>query len=162
MSSCIFPGSFDPITCGHLDLIRRSASIFDSVTVTVMVNPGKAGCIPYKERVRLIQRACIDLPNVKAEMWHGLLADYVRNHPGSVVVRGVRSTGEYERERNSAAINRKLFSGCETLLLPASDQWADISSSVVKEIAFFGGDFSDFVPETVYPDIKKWIEIKDK
>ena len=99
MSGCIFPGSFDPITCGHLDLIRRAAAMFDTVTVTVMVNRSKAGSIPYEDRVRLIRKACADLPNVKAELWQGLLAEYVRKHPGYVVIRGVRSTEEFEQEK---------------------------------------------------------------
>ena len=158
MSGCIFPGSFDPITCGHLDLIRRAAAMFDTVTVTVMVNRSKAGSIPYEDRVRLIRKACADLPNVKAELWQGLLAEYVRKHPGYVVIRGVRSAEEFEQEKTAAAVNRRLCPGMETILLPASDGLSDVSSSAVREIASFGGDFRRFVPTGIYRELKKWLK----
>ena len=91
MSDCVIPGSFDPVTLGHLDLIRRAAALFENVTVTVMVNKEKNGCIPYEDRVRLIRKACGDIPNVKADLWTGLLADYMRQRPDTVVIRGVRN-----------------------------------------------------------------------
>ena len=157
MSSCIFPGSFDPITRGHLDLIRRAAELFDQVIVTVMINREKSGTIPYKERVKLVRKACGGIPNVRVDFWSGLLSEYASGHPGSVIVRGVRNCGEFERERTAAAINRKLCPGLETLLIPAADEWADVSSSAVREIASFGGDFSGFVPETVFREIRRWL-----
>ena len=158
MKGCIFPGSFDPLTCGHLELIRRAAAVFDSVTVTVMVNRAKEGCIPYEERVRLIRKACTDLPNVKAELWQGLLADYMREHRDCVVVRGVRCAAEFEQEMNAAAINRRLYSGLETVLFTASDGQAEVSSSTVREIASFGGNFRRFVPANIYRELKKWLK----
>ena len=101
MSSCVIPGSFDPITLGHLDLIRRAAGLFEQVTVTVMVNRGKTGSIPYEDRVRMIRKACKGIPNVEVDLWTGLLADYMQQRPGTVVVRGVRSAGEFEKEQSA-------------------------------------------------------------
>ena len=156
-SLCVFPGSFDPVTVGHMDLIGRAAGIFDSVTVAVMVNISKNGMIPYEERVRILRKACAKFPNVQVELWKGLLADYLREHPSTVVVRSVRNAGEAELEIRTAAINRRLFPGAETLLIPASADLADISSSAVREIAGFGGDIREFVPKSVYREIMKYI-----
>lgn len=158
MSACVFPGSFDPMTCGHLDLIRRAAALFDSVTVTVMQNRSKSGCIPYEERVTMIRNACKELPNVSVELWNGLLADYMRMHPGAAVIRGVRSSAEAEQEISAATINRRLLPGLETILFPASEGLAQVSSSVVREIASFGGDYSDFVPVCNREKLKKWLK----
>ena len=158
MSGCVIPGSFDPVTLGHMDLIRRAAGLFDRVTVTVMVNRGKDGCIPYEDRVRMIRKACAGIPNVEVDLWTGLLADYMRQRPGCVVVRGVRSAGEFEKEQTAAAVNRRLYSGMETLMMPASDGWSEVSSSAVREIASFGGDFRPFVPGCVYRELKKWLK----
>lgn len=156
-SLCVFPGSFDPVTVGHMDLIGRAAGMFDSVTVAVMVNISKNGMIPYEERVRILRKACAKFPNVQVELWKGLLADYLREHPSTVVVRSVRNAGEAELEIRTAAINRRLFPGAETLLIPASADLADISSSAVREIAGFGGDIREFVPKSVYREIMKYI-----
>ncbi len=156
-SLCVFPGSFDPVTVGHMDLIGRAAGMFDSVTVAVMVNISKNGMIPYEERVRILRKACAKFPNVQVELWKGLLADYLREHPSTVVVRSVRNAGEAELEIRTAAINRRLFPGAETLLIPASADLADISSSAVREIAGFGGDIREFVPKSVYREIMKYM-----
>ena len=162
MSCCIFPGSFDPVTCGHMDLITRAAKLFDRVTVTVMVNRAKQDCIPREERVRMLEWACADLPNVQVDCWEGLLADYVRLRPGTVVLRGVRTTAEFEQERTAASVNRRLNPEMETLLLPAGDGLGDVSSSAVREIAAFGGDYRDMVPESVYDEISRWLKASGK
>ena len=162
MSICIFPGSFDPVTNGHLNLIQRAAGIFESVLVTVMINRDKSGCIPINERVGMIRKACERIPNVKVDVWKDLLADYVRQHPGAVVVRGVRSVSEFEHEKSSAAINRQLLPGLETLLIPSMDEMDNISSSTVREIASFGGDISKYVPECICQDILKWLIPSDQ
>ena len=154
----IFPGSFDPPTVGHMDLIRRASAIFDRLTVAVMVNRAKDGAIPREERVRILRKACAGMDNVDVEMWEGLLADYVRQHPGSVVVRGVRDASEYDREACAAAVNRKLNPDMETLLLPASDGTACVSSSAVREIASFGGDYSALIPRAVRKDIDRYLK----
>jgi pantetheine-phosphate adenylyltransferase len=140
-----------------MDLIGRAAGMFDSVTVAVMVNISKNGMIPYEERVRILRKACAKFPNVQVELWKGLLADYLREHPSTVVVRSVRNAGEAELEIRTAAINRRLFPGAETLLIPASADLADISSSAVREIAGFGGDIREFVPKSVYREIMKYM-----
>lgn len=157
MSACVFPGSFDPITRGHLDLIRRAAGIFDGVTVAVMVNISKKGVIPYEERVRIIRKACAKIPGVRVELWRGLLAEYMKEHPRSVVIRSVRNTGEFETEILAADMNRRIYPETETLLLPPDPAWRDLSSSAVREIAAFGGDIRGLVPGSVYRDIMKWL-----
>ena len=157
MSACIFPGSFDPITCGHMNLIERAAVMFDHVTVTVMVNRSKNGIIPYEERVRLIRKACEGFANVKAELWEGLLADYMRQHPGSIVIRGVRNSGDFEKELAAADMNRRLYNSMETLLIPALPEWANLSSSAVREVASFGGSISGMVPACILETVKKWL-----
>ena len=155
MKECVIPGSFDPITCGHMNLIERSAKIFDNVTVAVMVNISKSGVIPYQERVEIIRKACQKVPNVKVILWKGLLAEYIKEHPECVVIRSVRNCGEFEHEVMSADINRRLCPEMETLLLPASSELSEISSSAVREIASFGGNISGLVPSGVYKEIQK-------
>ena len=155
MNACVFPGSFDPITRGHMNLIERAAKMYESVTVAVMVNISKSGAIPYEERVKIIRKACSKLPNVQVVLWKGLLADYIRENAGSVVIRSVRNTGEFEQEIRAAEINRRLCPGLETVLIPADPSLADVSSSAVREIAAFGGEIRGLVPAGVYSDIKK-------
>lgn len=157
MSVCVFPGSFDPITRGHMDLIQRAAGLFDSVTVTVMVNISKKPCIPLENRIAMIRKACTGIPNVEVDLWEGLLADYMKNHPGWFVVRGVRNASEFEQEKTAAAINRQLYPGMETFLLPSDEELDCVSSSMVREIAGFGGDYSRFVPDGLYEEIGKWL-----
>lgn len=157
----VFPGSFDPPTRGHLDLIRRAASIMDHVTICVMVNISKAGTIPPEERVRMLGKACCDIPNVSAERWDGLLADYMRRQePGTAVIRGVRSNAEFEQERIAAAVNRTLYPGLETFLMFAGDGMDSVSSSTVREIAAFGGDYRFLVPDRIVTDIDKYLKKK--
>ena len=157
MSTCVFPGSFDPVTRGHMSLIERAAKMYDIVTVAVMVNIAKKGVIPYEERVAILRKACAKIPNVRVELWQGLLADYVKKHPETVVIRCVRNAGEAEQEIRNAGINRRLCPGMETLLMPSSSETADISSSAVREISAFGGDISGLVPKTVYREIMKYL-----
>lgn len=159
MKYCVFPGSFDPPTRGHLDLIRRAAGLFDRVTVTVMVNISKQGTIPWEERVRLLEKACAGIPNVRVELWKGLLADYIRKQKKpTAVIRGVRNAAEYEREAEAAAVNRMLCPGLETVLIPASGETEMISSSTVREIAAFGGAYDFFIPEEIRQDIDRYLK----
>ena len=157
MSLCVFPGSFDPLTCGHRNLIERAAAVFDTVIVTVMINRAKEGTIPFPERVRMIRKACSDLPNVTVDLWKGLLSDYMRKFPGGIVIRGVRSSGEFDQEILAADINRRLCPRTETLFIPAAAEWSALSSSAVREIASFGGNIRPFVPECIYKDIMEWL-----
>ena len=108
MSSCVFPGSFDPVTAGHMDIIKRAAAVFDTVRVTVMINVNKQGTIPVEDRIRMLKKACRKIPNVQVDRWNGLLADYMREHGEKVLIRGVRGGAEFEHEYTSAVINRML------------------------------------------------------
>lgn len=157
MRGCIIPGSFDPVTRGHMNLIERAAKLYDTVHVAVMVNIAKSGIIPYEERISIIRKACSEITNVQVVLWKGLLSDFVRENPGCVVIRSVRNSCEFEHEITNAELNRRLYPEMETLLLPAEAEFADISSSAVREVAAFGGDIRKFVPANVYRDILKLI-----
>ena len=159
MVSCVFPGSFDPVTKGHMDLIERAAALFDRVTVTVMNNIRKQGAIPVEKRIELLQKACMPFPNVRVELWKGLLADYVRKQKKpTVVIRGVRNAAEFEHEAEAAAINRTLCPGLETVLIPASEGMGMVSSSAVREIAAFGGTYDFFIPPEIQQDIARFLK----
>ena len=151
----MIPGSFDPVTRGHQDLIRRAAQLFDRVTVVVMVNIRKQGCFSPEERVRLLEQACRCDPNVRVERWEGLLSEYMREREERTVIRGARSAAEFDAEIVSAQANRMLNPEMETLLLPAGDGMQCISSSAVREIAAFGGDIREFVPRECAEEIRK-------
>jgi len=153
MVSCVFPGSFDPVTKGHMDLIARASVLFDRVTVTVMNNIHKAGTIPVLKRVELLERACAPYANVSVEQWDGLLADYMKQKNERIVIRGVRSSDEMDRELQSCAANRMLNGTIETVFLPSDPSMTGVSSSAVREIAAFGGDISPFVPVELTEEI---------
>lgn len=162
MSSCVFPGSFDPVTAGHLDIIRRSAELFDTVHVTVMINVNKQGVIPVKDRIRLLEKVCLSFENVIVDQWEGLLADYMQEHHERILIRGVRGCSEFEHEYNAALLNKKLNDQVETLLMPAEPGLSVVSSSAVREIAAFDGDISGLVPEVCLKDIRKLLSKKNK
>ena len=153
MKTCVFPGSFDPPTRGHLDLIARAARLFDHVTVVVMINRNKQGVLPPETRVRLLNTCCANIPGVSVERWGGLLAEYMRSHGETCVLRGARDAGECQQELISAAANRLLNPEIETLLLPATEGLHCVSSSMVREIASFGGDVRPFLPEEIAEEI---------
>ena len=153
MSSCVIPGSFDPVTNGHLEIIRRASELFDRVTVTVMVNIWKKGNIPPNRRVQILQKAVESYPNVRVDRWDGLLVDYMKKNGEKCILRGVRNASEYDTESTSAAINQHLCPGIYTLLIPAEDRFACISSSAVRELAAFGGDPKPFLPSAVAEEI---------
>ena len=153
MTSCVFPGSFDPVTVGHLDLIRRASERFDLVTVTVMINIRKKGNIEPEERVRLLRKACAGLQNVRVDSWDGLLSRYMLEKNETIILRGVRTAGEFEAEREAALVNRLLAPGADTWLVPASEGLSCVSSSMVRELAAFGGDIRRFVPEGLAEEI---------
>ncbi len=155
MVSCVFPGSFDPVTRGHLDLISRAASMFDHVTVAVMVNIRKRGVIPADKRVGMLRRVCAAYPNVSIEKWDGLLADYMSARHEKIVVRGIRGSVELDQELQACSANRMLSGNMETVFLPCDPQMNGISSSAVREIAAFGGDISAFVPGELTEEIKR-------
>ena len=152
-SRCLYPGSFDPVTLGHLDIIRRAAAIFDTVVVGVLHNPEKKGCFSVEQRMEMLQMACNRIPNVQVISYGGLLAQLTRETGISVVVRGVRGVADLESETAMARVNRQLNPALETLFLPASPEMGEISASMVRQLAAFGADLSAYVPPEALPDI---------
>ncbi len=150
MKAAIYPGSFDPVTYGHMDVIRRAANIFDELTVSVLNNKLKTPLFSVEERVKILQEAVKDIPNVKVESFSGLLVDYARSRDIHVVIRGLRAITDFEYELQNAQTNAKLSDGAlDTIFLTTSLDYAYLSSSSVKEIASFHGDISMCVPEFV-------------
>ena len=146
-SLCVYPGSFDPLTLGHEDLIRRAAALFDRVIVAVLINPDKRGCFPLPERLEMIRLALADLPNVEVDSFEGLLVDYMHLKGARVVLRGLRSALDFETECQMAQINRQISPDkAETLFLATAPEYGHISSSMVRQVAQFGGDISGLVP----------------
>ncbi|MBR3018407.1 MAG: pantetheine-phosphate adenylyltransferase [Clostridia bacterium] len=150
---CLYPGSFDPVTLGHMDVIRRAASIFETVMVGVLHNPDKHGCFSVEQRMDMLRRACADIPNVEIISYPGLLARLTRETGIRVVVRGVRNAADLDSETAMAHINGQLDPGLETVFLPASPGLTNISASLVRQLAQFGADLSNYVPSQVLPDI---------
>jgi pantetheine-phosphate adenylyltransferase len=144
----VCPGSFDPVTNGHVDVITRAAALYDELVVAVLVNPGKAGLFTVEERMELLREAVAGLPNVRVDSFQGLLVDYCRAHDIPVIVKGLRAVSDFEYELQMAQMNREL-AGIETLFVPTAPQVGHLSSSLVKQIATFGGDVSSLVPKAV-------------
>lgn len=151
--TAVYPGSFDPVTIGHLDIIQRASEIFDKVFVAVMVNPHKNPVFSEDERVDMLRRTVCDLPNVEVTSWGGLLTDFAEEHGAGVIVKGLRAVSDYEYEFQMALANRRLNPHIETVFLTTSAENMFLSSSTVKQIASFGGDISSFVPPEVCDDI---------
>lgn len=150
MRSAIYPGSFDPVTYGHLDVIKRAADIFDELTVSVLNNHLKTPLFSVEERVNILQEATKDMPNIKVDSFSGLLIDYAKKKDVHVVIRGLRAITDFEYELQVAQTNRKLSKGdVDTMFLTTSLEYAYLSSSSVKEIASFKGDISMCVPDFV-------------
>ena len=145
MRKVLFPGSFDPFTLGHADIVRRALGLFDEVVVAVGYNEQKKGWMPVEERVEAIRKLYKDEPRVRVESYTGLTVDFAREKGITAIVRGVRTTADFEFEMQLADVNRQL-TGIETILFPASPQLASLSSSVVRELAHFGHDVSAFLP----------------
>ena len=156
MKTAIYPGSFDPITLGHLNIIKRAAVCFDKLIVCVMVNSEKVnrGLFTEAERVELIRRVVAKLPNVEVDSSSTLIAEYARQKRACTLVKGLRAVSDYENELQMALINRKLNPRLETMFLPSSTKYTYVSSSMVKEMARYGADLSDFVPREIIADIQ--------
>jgi pantetheine-phosphate adenylyltransferase len=144
----VCPGSFDPVTNGHLDIVERAATLFDEVIVAVGVNPSKSRLFSPEERLDMLRQAVADLPNVRVEGFTGLLTDFCREHDVHAIVKGLRGATDYEYELPMAQMNRHL-TGIETVFLPGAVGNAFVSSSLIKEVSAFGGDVSGLVPAFV-------------
>ena len=153
MKIAVYPGSFDPITLGHLDVIQRGAKVFDKVIVGVLVNVNKNGLFDIEERVELIKRATKDIPNVEVISFNGLLIDFIKQCNATVILKGLRALSDFEYEFQMALMNNKLDPEIETLFMMTSAQYSYISSSAIKQVAKFKGDLRGLVPEEVIPDI---------
>lgn len=153
MTTAIYPGSFDPITLGHLNIIRRAASIFDRVVVCVMVNSAKTPMFTLDERMELIGRVVARLKNVEVDTSSSLLAEYAKRYENAVIVKGLRAVSDYESEVQMALVNRKMNPRLETVFLPSSQKYTYLSSSVVKEMAKYGSDLREFVPVEILQDV---------
>lgn len=154
MRTVIYPGSFDPLTNGHLDVIQRATKLFDKVIVAVAQNESKSPLFSLQERVELARQATAHLPQVEADSFDGLLVDYVERRGGQAVVRGLRAVSDFEFEFQLALMNRKLNERIETIFMMPKDTYTFLSSRIVKEIARLGGDFSSFVPPPVQAALK--------
>lgn len=153
MKIAIYPGSFDPVTTGHLNIIQRASKIFDKLIVCVMVNAGKRSpMFSREERVELIRRVTRDIPNVEVDCSAELLADYARRKGDCVIVKGLRAGSDFENEFQMALINHKINPNLDTMFLTAEHQFTYLSSSMVKELGSYDVDLTDFLPEEIIPD----------
>ena len=151
----IYPGSFDPVTSGHLEIIRRSAKLFDKIIVVVMTNYRKTGSYAFTvdERVELIRKCIGNLPNVSVDSYMGLLADYAKKTGATAIVKGLRAVSDFEDEFQQALINKKLNDEIETVFMAASSENMFLSSSVIKQVCVLGGDVTPFIPKEVSKEI---------
>ena len=156
MKTAIYPGSFDPVTLGHLNVIKRAAQAFDKLIVCVMVNSDKvnSGLFHPEERVELIKRVTKNLHNVEVDYSNDLVANYARSKGARVLVKGLRAVSDYEKEVQMAIINRKLYHNLDTFFIPSGEKYTYLSSTVVKEMARYGADLSDFVPREIIADVE--------
>ena len=152
MKIAIYPGSFDPVTSGHLNIIQRAANIFDKLIVCVMVNAGKNPMFTLEERVELIRRVTSNLPNVEVDGSNELLAEYAKRKGSCVIVKGLRAGSDFENEFTMAMINHKINPDLDTMFLTAEHQYTYLSSSMVKELGRYNVDLQDFLPQEIIPD----------
>lgn len=157
MKIAIYPGSFDPITSGHLNIIQRAANIFDRLIVCVMVNSTKAPLFSQEERVQMIRQVVKDIPNVEVDASRDLLAEYAKKRGSCVIVKGLRAGSDFENEFSMSIINHKINPNLDTMFLTAEHQYMYLSSSTVKELAGYDVDLSEFLPEEIIPVFKQRI-----
>src|SRR5699024_6088202 len=154
MHRAVCPGSYDPVTNGHIDVIERASGLFDEVVVAVLVNKSKKGMFAVDERIQVLRETTSSLTNVRIDSWHGLLVDYCRDNDIATSVKGLRSVSDFDYELQMAQMNREL-SGIETMLMPNNPLYSFLASSLVKEVATYHGDVSHLVPELVNERITK-------
>ena len=155
MKTAIYPGSFDPVTLGHFDIIKRSSEIFDQVIVGVLCNNAKSPLFSVEERVKMLEEVTKDIPNVEVQSFDGLLVDFMRQNHAKVIVRGLRAITDFEYELQLAQMNRVIAPEIDTLFLTTNLKYAYLSSSTVKEVAAYGGDISNFVTPYVADEVHK-------
>ena len=155
MKTAIYPGSFDPITLGHLNIIKRAALCFDKLIVCVMVNSQKNGLFTPDERVELIRRVVSQLPNVEVDASSVLLAEYARQRRARVIVKGLRAVSDFVSEVQMEEVNRMLSPNVDSMFLPSNEKYTYLSSTVVKEMVRYGVELSDFIPREIIEDVKK-------
>ncbi len=160
-NKAVYPGTFDPLTRGHEDIVRRAAGVFSEVIVAVAENTSKRSFFSLDERVAMAAEVLADCPNVHVMAFSGLLMQFVREQGAAVVVRGLRAVSDFEYEFQLAGMNRKLYPEVETLFLTPAEQYMFISASLVREIALLGGDVSQFVPPLVEAELKRKIGAKE-
>lgn len=158
MKTVVCPGSFDPITKGHLDIIERAAHLFDHVIVVVLQNPNKTATFRVEERLDFIRRTTDGLENVSVDSYDGLLVDYVQKVGAVAVVKGLRAVTDFEYEFQMSLVNRQLCPAVDTIFLNTAQEYLYLSSSMVRQIASFGGDISQFVPQAILADIQKRLQ----
>lgn len=151
----VYPGTFDPVTNGHLDIIKRCAKKFDKVIVLVLNNPAKKHMFTVEERIKLLKEVTLDIENVEIDSYSGLLVDYMKQNQIEMIVRGMRAVSDFEYEMQMALMNNRLYNEAETLFMIARNQYSYLSSSIVKEVATFNGDITGLVPEKVELAIKE-------
>ena len=157
MSSAVCPGSFDPVTHGHLDVIDRASALFDEVTVSVLVNKSKRSLFTVDERMEMLRGVTAHLPNVRVDSWHGLLVDYATAHGIKAIVKGLRAVSDFDYELQMAQMNQRL-SGVDTMFIATNPLYSFLSSSLVKEVATYGGDVSHLLPEAVHAQLLDRLE----
>ena len=162
MAIAVYPGTFDPLTNGHLDVIRRATEIFDSVVVGILHNSSKTPLFSVEERVNILEKATEGIPNVTIRPFYGLSVDFARDCRAKVIVRGLRAITDFEYELQMAQTNRVLAPDVDTMFLTTSLEYAYLSSTTVKEVAGFGGDISEFVPQFVAEEIRRKMKVKSK
>ena len=155
MKTVVCPGSFDPVTNGHLDIIERAAALFDKVIVVVMVNASKTPLFTTEQRVDMLRRVTRDIPNLQVESSNKLLAEFAREQGSCVIVKGLRAVSDFENEFQMALINRKINPDLDTMFLTADSEYMYMSSSMVKELGSYGANLADFLPKEIIPDFQR-------